>query len=286
MHRGINSSKKIEFKYNSDKYKNKKIIILGVHSHVLDFMNNPNDREFYYLSCYLKGNKNYIVCSTSTPNYFKKLGYVGYEYIEKHFKVVKFIGKDVWYDKKKRLTGAQAVDKLHNILKTIFNGQQVILLRPGTPYVCDEITENLLNEVDASNKYLVIDDLNAPIYKFIDKAIELLNVPKEIIKNYIAGYKLAKIHDISDLIKPNQLNCIVSVQNIYSDDRASKSLLEQVIDRLKEKYNDLLPVVIAAPNIKVKRMTLKSFYSLISQDISFHSNIHYSIVLYPGERKK
>lgn len=167
------------------------------------------------------------------------------------------------------------------IIQDQLDNQQVILLRPGTPYVGDAITKNLLKERDADQRYLVIDDPEARIYQLMDEAAEALTIPENAVRNYVTGYTIAVADDLANVLKPYQLTNIQSIHNMYNTTNLSRPLLIMTLKRLQQTYDSSLPIYVAAPNQGGQLTTLGDFCNLVFQNKDHHINRHYSLVVYP-----
>lgn len=279
------SLEEIEAGYNPEKYKNKEIIILGVHSHRHDIINISEDREYYYLSKYIKEKVNdVVVCATSSPSAFENWGYKGFEYIKSHFGDIKYIGGSVWYPagyiggKGKRIPASEAKRQLHKVLQDKFPGKQVILLRLGTPYIADTLVEGLLREDNANERYLVIDDKRAEIYKFMDRAKKALGCPENVDKRITCGPRLDNIENITDEIPSNIITYIMSVNERYNlhADRYG-TMFYRILSKLQNVYGENLLIFISSYKDGDKLKTLGELIKLCED----YRKIHFSMAVYP-----
>jgi len=264
--------------YNSAKYEGKHIIICGVPS------TKEGSIQFRHLLRYIKERGDRIsVCATSTGQYYDTGGYEGYEAIQDLGVGIHFLGKEVWYESGKRRFGDEAAKELHGIFETRFDGQQIVLLRPGTPKVGDKIVMALLHEPKSDEQYLVIDDPQASIFQIMDEAIEALNITQDIERKYVPGNMVTEAKDLNELLIPGKLSAIMSTATMYDQSGNTDPLLVRVINRLLKHCKDSLSIYITASDRPSELMDLGEFHKLVCENIELHKNTHYTLIIYLPE---
>ncbi len=282
----------LDKEYDPEKYSDKRMIILGVHSHDHNPMKNEEDKQYYFLSKYIKENPcKVVVCATSVPEYFLEGGYRGFDYVKNNFGDIYYIGELVWYPETgwqdgngQRVQPEKAGESLHRVLDEKFPSKQIILLRPGTPFVGDAIVKCLLSEKNSKDDYLVIDDKQSEIYALAEQARRSLKIIDNPPAYFTSGIDIDK--ETCPPLKEGALNIITSTNDMYNRNKElPRSLFLRILDKLLSFYLSGAKIVLKSPADPEEILTLEELRQRVSEDQDRHKNIHYTMIINLGRKR-